>query len=311
MQPPDELMIQSFLPAMRHLVAAKLKAQGLSQNRIARLLGVTQASVSMYLSSGSPKSYAQLSGFGLQKDEAERYSAELADAVMRSPTDGVASLNSIWIKMLGDGSVCGAHRSLYPSLADCDFCVREYGQGRGPRAEAVAEVSDAVKLLEASPAFVNVMPMVSVNVACAAGNASTPAEIVAVPGRIVRVRDRAKAMLPPEAGASMHMSRVLLLVRRVRPEIRACINLRYDRGMESVLNALGLKVLAISSKAHRGGSDPTAEALERALRQPRGPFDVIVDLGASGVEPNVYLLSKGAREAAILAIEVALRYSAS
>jgi predicted fused transcriptional regulator/phosphomethylpyrimidine kinase len=152
--------------------------------------------------------------------------------------------------------------------------------------------------------------MVSVNIACAAGNAATPAEIIAVPGRIVRVRDRAKAMLPPEAGASMHMSRVLLLVRRVRPEIRACINLRYDKRMESVLKALGLRPLTISSQAHRDGADPTAEALDRALRQPRTPFDVIVDLGASGVEPNVYLLSKGAREASVLALEIARRYSA-
>jgi predicted fused transcriptional regulator/phosphomethylpyrimidine kinase len=222
----------------------------------------------------------------------------------------VASLNSIWIKLLGNGSVCEAHRILYPSLADCDVCIREYGRGRGSQAEAVAEVSDAVKLLEASPAFVSVMPMVSVNIACAAGNASTPAEIVAVPGRIVKVRDRARAMLPPEAGASMHMSHMLLLVRRVRPDIRACINLRYDKKMGSTLKALGLKVLQITSLAHRDGSDPTADALERALRLPRGPFDVIVDLGASGVEPNVYLLSKGAREAAMLALEIALKYSA-
>jgi len=303
-------MVQSFLPAMRHLVAVKLSARGLSQRQIAGLMGVTQASVSMYLSSGSPKSYSALAGFGLPKEGADKCSSELADAVTTSPADGVASLNSIWIKLLGKGSVCEAHRSLYPSLADCDFCIREYGSGKAPQAEAVAEVSDAVKLLEASPAFVNVMPMVSVNVACAAGNASTPAEIIAVPGRIVRVRDRAKAMLPPEAGASMHMSRVLLLVRRARPEIRACINLRYDGRMESVLKALGLTVLAISGQAHRDGADPTAEALERSLRRTHGPFDVIVDLGGSGVEPNVYVLSKGAREAAVLALEIAMRYSA-
>jgi len=303
-------MVQSFLPAMRHLVAVRLSDRGLSQSRIAGLLGVTQASVSLYLSSGPSKSFSQLSRFSLSREEADRCSAELADAVAKSSAEGVASLNSIWVKLLGNGSVCDAHRALYPSLADCDFCIREYGLSRAPQAEAVAEVSDAVKLLEASPAFVNVMPMVSVNVACAAGDATTPAEIVAVPGRIVRVRDRAKAMLPPEPGASMHMSRVLLLVRRVRPAVRACINLRYDGRMESVLKALGLKTLAISSQAHRDGADPTAEALERSLRRAHGPFDAIVDQGGSGVEPNVYLLSKGAREAAVLALEIAMRYSA-
>jgi XRE family transcriptional regulator, thiamine biosynthesis regulator len=311
MQPPDELMVQAFLPSMRQLVALKLSSRGLSQNRIAGLLGVTQASVSLYLSSGSQKSYSQLSGFALSKEEADDCAIELAEAVTKSTVDGVASLNSIWVKLLGNGSVCQPHRSLYPSLADCDYCIREYGSGRGPQGEAIAEVSDAVRLLEASPAFVSVMPMVSVNVACAAGDASSPAEIVAVPGRIVRVRGRAKAMLAPEAGASIHLSRVLLLVRRVRPEIRACINLRYDGRMETVLKGLGLRILAISSQAHREGTDPTADALGRSLGRPRAPFDVVVDRGGSGVEPNVYIFSKGAREAAVLAVEIAMRYSAS
>ena len=310
MQPPDELMVQSFLPAMRQLVAGRLSGRGMPQAGIARLLGVTQASVSLYLSSDSQKSYSELSRFSLTRSDADTFSTELCEAVINSPLDGITTLSSIWFRLLGNGAACEAHRSQYPSLANCDFCIKEYGTGRGERTQAISEVSDAVRLLEASPAFVSVMPMVSVNVACAAGDASTPAEIVAVPGRIVRVKDRAKAMLPPEAGASAHMAKVLLLVRKVKPEVRACINLRYDRRMESVLKSFGLRALSVASRPHLGSNDPTAEALERSLERPHGPFDVLVDRGGSGVEPNVYLLSGGAREAAVLAIEIAMKYSA-
>ncbi len=46
------MMVDSFLPAMREAVAKRLSEEGLSQGKIAGLLGVTQASVSLYLKSG-------------------------------------------------------------------------------------------------------------------------------------------------------------------------------------------------------------------------------------------------------------------
>ncbi len=53
MHPPCELVVDTFLPSMRALVARRLKEDGLSQGRIASLLGLTQASVSSYLSTSN------------------------------------------------------------------------------------------------------------------------------------------------------------------------------------------------------------------------------------------------------------------
>jgi XRE family transcriptional regulator, thiamine biosynthesis regulator len=303
-------MVQSFLPSMRLLVARRLRAQGLSQSRISQVLGVTQASVSLYLSTRPDRAYSTLGTLGMTEAEAERGSSALAAAALRSPVDGISALNLIWTGLLGEGSVCSAHRAASPSLANCDFCIQEYGRGRSPHAQAVSEVVDAVKLLEASPDFGRLMPEVSVNVACTAEGASTPADVVAVPGRIVKVKGRARAMFPPEAGASMHMSRVLLAVRESRPEIRACINIRYDQKTDKILREIGLKTLAIQGRPEAGAEDPTAEALKRALRKQPGSFDALIDRGGNGIEPNVYLFSRGAREVAELALEVARKYSA-
>lgn len=242
--------------------------------------------------------------------EVDRDSTALAAAALRSPADGVSVLDSIWKGLLGKGSVCPAHRAASPSLANCDFCIKEYGHGPSPQAEVVSEVTDAVKLLEASPYFGRVMPEVSVNVACTTAEASTPADVVAVPGRIVKVKGRARAMFPPEAGASMHMSRVLLAVRESQPGIRACINIRYDRRTDSILRDMGLNILTIKGHPETRGDDPTAEALKRALGRKPGSFDAVIDLGGTGMEPNVYLISRGAREVAELALEVARKYSA-
>ncbi len=311
MQPPDEVMTQYFLPAMRQLVALRLRSEGLSQNRISSLLGITQASVSLYLSSGQKKAYSILEGLEVSQSEADRYASQLATAVRKDTVDGVTVLSTVWTDLLGRGSICSAHRSMYPSLSGCDMCIKEYGQRNRARSQALSDVEEAVRLLEGSPAFAAVIPEVSVNIACAAGDAASPADVVAIPGRIVRVGGRAKAMLPPQAGASAHMSRVLLLVRQSRSELRACINLRYDQRMASALRRVGLRTLSIGNYSFPRAEDPTSKALEKALRLEAVPFDAIVDRGGRGIEPNVYLFAKNARGVAELALRLAKAYSAA
>jgi len=311
MQPPDELLADTYLPAMRHLVALNLRARGCSQNAISSFLGVTQASVSIYLSSDPAKSYRALSRFSVSHERADRDSAFLTDAVQKGAADGVRALNGIWTGLLGSGAVCAAHREKYGALSDCEFCIGEYGQRRGDVSEAIAEVAEAVRLIERSREFAAVVPEVSVNIACAAGDARTPADVVAIPGRIVRIRDRARALLPPEAGASVHMSKILILARKRNGALRAVVNLRYDSRMAKVMKGAELKILTIGKHSGLGPEDSTAEALQRALDVERGPFDSVVDLGGSGIEPNVYVFARSAMEAARLAIRLARSYSST
>ncbi|HUH82810.1 MAG TPA: thiamine-phosphate synthase family protein [Nitrososphaerales archaeon] len=309
MQPPEEMLNSAFLPAMRHLVAMRLRSRGLSQNKISSLMGVTQASVSLYLSSDPRRAYGSLSRFSIARARADRDSDLLAGELMLGPVHGIGTIERIWIGLLGSGAACSMHREMYPSLADCDFCIREYGAKRGSVAEAVSEVAEAARLLEGSPEFMKVMPEVSVNIACATPGASTPADVVAIPGRIVKVRGRARAMLPPEAGASAHMSRVLLLAMRRRPQLRACINVRYDSRMARALKRSGIRTMVVGDYP-RGGDDPTSDALERRLASYRDGFDAIADEGGAGIEPNLYLFARGAREAVELALRLAKLYSA-
>ncbi len=305
------MMVQTFLPAMRQLVAIRLRSQGLSQSKVSGLLGMTQASVSLYLSAAPEKAYSALSRFGLSREEADAKAILLAGAARTSASEGVGTLHSIWTGLLGSGSACTYHRELYPSLADCDVCIQEFGGRRGVRTDLIAEVAAAVKMLEGSSEFAVVMPEVSVNIAYAAEDASSASDVVAIPGRIVKVRNRAKAMLSPEPGASAHMSKVLLLARSRQKELRACINIRYDRRMAEVMKGQRLRTLSIGRYSRRAAEDATAEALQRKLRLEPGAFDAIVDEGGSGIEPNVYLLAKAPREVAELALRLARAYSAA
>lgn len=307
MHPPDELMVEDFLPAMRLLVARELSRQGYSQSRVAALLGMTQASVSLYLSSDSAKAYGSLAAFQISTEEADSYARALADDAKRKPAYAVETLGGIWLSVLGKGQACDAHRLSYPSLADCDVCIRAYG-GHGDRGvETISEVNRALKLIESSRTFAKAMPEVSVNLACVSGDSRSPDDVVAIPGRIVRVRGSARATREPEFGASGHMARMLLLARARRKEFRAAINLRYDGRMARVVKKLRLTPIEL---ADRGDASETTDALSRSISRARGAFDAVVDRGGKGIEPNLYLFGKGAVGVARLAVRASELYSA-
>src|SRR2546426_8228796 len=127
MHPPCELMMETFLPSMRALVSKRLSKEGFSQGKISRLLGITQASVSLYLSNGPAKFYDSPQRLSVTREEAERYSSLLAEDVKKSPIYAVSTLYSIWSNLLGKGIPCGLHREEYPFLAECDVCVKMFG----------------------------------------------------------------------------------------------------------------------------------------------------------------------------------------
>ncbi len=309
MQPPDELMVAEFLPAMRQLVARELSRQGFSQSKISSMLHVTQPSVSLYLRAHDERSISTLLAFSLAEGDALSYASLLAEDAKRNAADAVGTMCTLWTGLLGKGAVCARHRSIYPELADCDVCMKIYRKDASAFSDAVSQVAEAVRLLESSKDFSAVMPEVSVNIALAVGDARSPSDVVAVPGRIVKVWGRPKASLPPEPGASTHLSEVLLLVMRSRPAIRACINLRYDARMGRVLTRSGLKPLFVRSSPGSSSEDRTVRALRGRLSAVSGDFDVLVDLGGRGVEPNLYVFAGDAISVAKLALELARSHS--
>lgn len=275
------------------------------------MLGMTQPSVSLYDSSDTKRAYAALAKLSVSREEADRYTALLSEDLKRNPAYAVETLGTVWTGLLGRGAICEEHRRMYPMLVQCDVCMREFGSRMGERSEAIAQVAGAVKFLESSKTFVSVMPEVSVNLACLAGGSSSLEDVVAVPGRIVRVNDSARAMRPPAAGSSKHMAGVLLLAHKRCEGFGAVINLRYDSKMARVVKDLKLRVLEIGGYSRTGAGDPTLDALTNKLVASKIEFDAVVDSGSKGIEPNLYLFDRDAMGVARLAVRVSELYSAS
>jgi predicted fused transcriptional regulator/phosphomethylpyrimidine kinase len=188
--------------------------------------------------------------------------------------------------------------------------VRQFGLRAVGGSDAVADVASAVRILEASDSFAAVMPEVSVNIACLAGEGETPDDVVAVPGRIVKVGGHAKSMQPPAAGSSKHLASLLLLARRRDRRFRAVINLRYDERMARVLRRLGLKTVEVEGYPVSPGGDPTLAALAAAIPRSSPGFGAVVDRGSKGIEPNVYLFGDTAVRVAERAVRVSAMYLA-
>ncbi|MDD4859101.1 MAG: thiamine-phosphate synthase family protein [Dehalococcoidales bacterium] len=87
----------------------------------------------------------------------------------------------------------------------------------------------AVHMLEAHPEFTALIPEVRVNLVYAPLDARTPQEVAAVDGRITSVRGIPYAPGLPAFGASDHMARLVLEVRKYDAAVNAGINFKCDK----------------------------------------------------------------------------------
>jgi XRE family transcriptional regulator, thiamine biosynthesis regulator len=308
MHPPCEMMVESFLPAMREAVAKRLSEEGFSQGKIASLLGVTQASVSLYLKSEG-RSTELLRRLEIPEEEGRLYASLLAEDLKKNPIYAVSTLYSLWSDALGRGSMCQAHRSRYPQLAQCEVCIKTFGGHETRSGDAIEHVMESVRMVEGSSAFVRIMPEVSVNIAYAPEGASSVQEIVAVPGRIVKVRGTPRSFMRPEYGASTHVANVLLAMMTYDRSIRASMNVRYDQKMRRSLIKMKIRPLLLDEASVKRDSEmigPLRAALKRAV----GPWAAVIDPGAPGLEPGLYLFAHDAVEVVQLGLRVARAYAA-
>ncbi len=153
---------------------------------------------------------------------------------------------------------------------------------------AVEEV--APKLARAVP--LSLVPEVGINLGYALPGATTPSEVCALRGRIVRVGDRLEPIGPAAFGASKHIARVVLTAMRFQPAIRCATNLKYR-----LKNARGLRstrfVLATFDRSREPGDVSTMEwGTEQAIAEAGTIPDVIYDEGAMGKEAMMRVLGE-------------------
>jgi predicted fused transcriptional regulator/phosphomethylpyrimidine kinase len=309
MYPPEEILNEILLPSLRALVARELSARGYSQSRISKLIGVSQARISMYLNSNPDSDMIRLSSIGLQKERAVHEAKILSDLILMNEQSAVEHIITLWHALLASGSVCPLHVRMYPQLKGCDICMKIYSKHAEGDA-ILREVERCSEILENSQFFPSIIPEVSANIARSKDDAKDVSQVAAIPGRIVRIGSIARASSKPEFGTSKHLSQILLEAKKKKNKINSVINIKFDRRVEEIIKRLSLRSIEIGGK-YPEAEDKVAEAFKRKVSQFKGEFDVLIDRGGEGVEPNLYIFGKDAYEVTSVALRIAELYSKS
>jgi len=293
-RPPCEAIVRRYLPCLRAKVIKRLiEKYGWKLSEASRRLGVTLPAARKYrkLAHGAPHLPAEA------LDEA-------ADRIAEMIASGASDADVL----LAVCESCLAYRvsERYSELYRASFPGKELpaefrsrwidlvAERVRERVEVLREVSEALTAITGDSDFARLIPEVRMNIAMALKDAKGPDDVAAVPGRITVVRGRPYAAMPPEFGASRHLSRVLLEVMGAFKGVRAVICIKFDEKVAACIEELGLRVLYVTRESP---SDKELLARVRAgLSGLSEPPDVIVDKGCMGIEPVAYVLGTSATE---------------
>jgi len=310
MKPPCEVAVKELLPLIRALVAKELKARGLSQAKIADLIGVTQPAVSTYLK--------------LKADREPLYSEEVVALSKRlalglashtlSSSEAVKDICTLCTNLKCQGSICVTHKKRFPTLQTegCDICLQLYSKGLptvDKKQIVLSNLKAAVNLIQASKEFAEVIPEVLVNIVEATPDAKSIRDVAGIPGRIARVDGAPRAFMQPEFGASRHLASVLLAAMQINPRVHAAINIAYNRFVKEAFERLGFKVYIFTRREPPTNADEAqarvAEEISNLGKRGEPLPDVFVDAGGYWIEPSAYIFGVDAVEVAQKAIKVA------
>ncbi|MHA1910241.1 MAG: thiamine-phosphate synthase family protein [Candidatus Kariarchaeaceae archaeon] len=283
MRPPCETVVNSYLTALRVALANILNEKGYSQTKISNLLGVSQPAISGYLKSNAYDFWL------FSKEALDQLTSQIiAQIEENSPKEEVIKSICIFCKEQRiHGPMCKAHKQELSFLPEnCEACVSNE-KSTEDRYSLLSELDITAKEMIEHPLFYRLIPEVQLNIASCMKEAKTPEEVAAFPGRIIKVSKKAQIISNAQFGASEHTAKILLKVKSLNSSITTALTLAYK-----AQTLLFLEKISIM-KAYEG--KPFSYENEKLVLSADAPF-LIVDLGAEGIEPIIYLFTTSIQE---------------
>ena len=288
MKLPSEIVVDSFLPTFRALLASELDDRGFTQQEIADRMGVSQPAVSKYVA-GEVAVEDVIASDDRVRDTVERIAEGFDDETI----DEYEALSEVvgLVRALEDrGPICEVHERESPALRGlgCDLCVRA-DSSLLVENEVLADVRRGVRRLKSIAGVAAHVPNVGTNVGQALPDADGPSDVAAVPGRVYAMNGRVHVPANPEFGASENVASVVLAAARADPSKRAALNLATSDELLEATDTAGMR--AVEFDADR---EKRRDALDDAFAQVDGVPDVVYHRGAFGVEPVAYVIAEDA-----------------
>ncbi|MGY5873025.1 MAG: thiamine-phosphate synthase family protein [Candidatus Thorarchaeota archaeon] len=299
MRPPCEIVQRDYLRVVRIFVARALSEDGISQTEIAAKMDLTQAAVSKYLN--EPVIKTKLAG------EISELTKRLTEMIRSGDAEADKLVREVCLTCMRSrlgSTLCEIHQKKVRALKDanCQICAQLLGGSDdelSERAVVIGDMLDALKIIEGSESFVEIVPQVRANLVTCNNSAESTEDVAGVPGRITIIDGRARALVTPQFGTSSHTAELLLEAKRTWSKVRSCL---YVSGRKSAITAakkIGFKVVTLTD------SESTSKKIIKALKTlqkipgPRTVFPAIHVPGGFGVEPILYLFGPNAKDLSI------------
>ncbi|WEU41006.1 MAG: phosphomethylpyrimidine kinase [Candidatus Odinarchaeum yellowstonii] len=186
------------------------------------------------------------------------------------------------------------------------------------QAQILGALVKAVQIIEQCREFSLIVPEVRVNIVYALPNAKTTEDIAGIDGRLTVVNGYPRAAGLPRFGASDHMARAILEIRKYRPEIRAGINFKYNDQLRKII-AEYAKLNGLSTGCIERANEPEEEKLSivksmpwkiKYLKETYGFIpDIFYETAGWGKEPLFVVIGLEPVKVASISVEVAKEYA--
>lgn len=303
MKLPSEIVVDSFLPTFRALLASELDDRGFTQQEIADRMGISQPAVSKYVA-GEVETEDVIASDGRVRDTVDR----IAEGFDNGTVDRYEALGEVvaLVRALEDrGPICEVHERESPFLRGkgCDLCVRGTDSSLLVENEVLGDVRRAVRRFRNLTGVAAHVPNVGTNVAQALPDATGTSDVAAVPGRVYVVNGRVHVPANPEFGASSNVASVVLAAADADASKRGALNLATSDELLEAAEDAGMQTVKFDA-----ARDERRETVDAAFAD--GVPDLAYHRGGFGVEPVAYVIAEDA-PAAVEKVEGILSQSSS
>jgi hydroxymethylpyrimidine/phosphomethylpyrimidine kinase len=164
------------------------------------------------------------------------------------------------------------------------------------KAHAVQEMKRAIQIFREEK-IGNLIPEVQSNIGLALNNAKTHADVLAIPGRLIKNGDEIFTGAEPEFGGSRHVANIILTTMLHDPKKRAVMNIKYTDTLLKICQRLRFKIASFDRADEprnirvREGSS-LEWGTQKALTDSGSVPDIIYDLGGIRKEEMIRVIAE-------------------
>ncbi len=278
---PQEYSVKKILPSLRAILSHKLKDRGLSQQRIADLIMVTQPMVNKYLRTPKELFENLLIEEGVPRDVLESVTDDLVSLALRKDDIRLELINSLNIITLNT-YFCKDPSSWASKICDEVLCLH-----LRPEISLVKAVIDE---LIKTKGFENLVPEVGSNIVYDPLGSGDIRKMVAVDGRIVKGSRGIYVAGDVKIGGSRHTAKILSLVRNLCSDFRSALVIKNEEEIRKSIELCGFRYLETGPHSRKTSMEKEIFSSLKSIDEPC-KLDVILDRGGEGIEPVGYLLA--------------------